>query len=1244
MGPTTIKRSTVLGGITNLSVLAPVKKGMVIGFEPISYLERLRKVLDALYSARQNVRESELLQPVFPDSVGQFGIIDHFRYALVPPVPGLPLDEAQPDDGTWRLSLNVTFDGGWEPYMRVIYRDLGELLDLLFCNCDDYPGSKTSRYEDYCAWVRRNEVAGGTFYADSVMPLGDHEYLAEVEKAQREGGGDATTDAAIARLALASEPKARKDAQDRALSGGLKTVVSALVLPLRTLTGLYRLSVYFPPGDAANHDGDRGTLRRFAQSVLRGSIDLMTLLDKPSTPGHADWVAAQAKLVPYADQLKWLLGASPATLPAPADPPFDPARIQSHILTNKEPVTHACVVLLRVKDPALARSSLSALAPRCGVLAGTGIAFTVGFTHAGLAALGIAKSRLAGFPQEFAEGMEARSSLLGDVRANHPDRWNRPPAWRHEDSGNRVDMKAVHVLVHLRLRDPKNSSFGLHPLLAAEVDALDAKSGLRVLAVQPTFAVRNAQGEMAGHLNFADGISQPRIDPTMAPAADPPPPFDDRVWPGEVLLGHANNRKDPANPGIDPLRLDGTFVAVRKLRQNMDTLDAAMSLHTQAERDDLLSRMMGRQRDGTPLVPLPPGAGQNDFNYDKASDACPYHSHIRRANPRDRRQYTPRIIRRGMSYGPPVAADPSAERGLVFMAYCASLSEQYETLQRWITGGNSSGVGSAQGDAFLRVPQIGEKYTFRYLDKNGNVARFVLDDKPLVHLEWGLYAFVPSLAALSTLDAWQAELPKACKPADPPPPTAEQLEEAEREQVRQRLDDPDRAPAAWKLVREGAKDAPTCTAYGHLLGTYAEVLDVMKDDGVRYSVQGYGDRMDQSIGLNLLGLDGARHTAQLALNTAVLNIDEKTAYNRTLAVVKGLLADATKFPDLPSPLKDDVVRRPVDTLTLADYVMAALCTHWIGLPEAHGTYMVPGGRVEENPPTPRCPGNFATASRYIFSPQPREGVEKEGRAQGEAVLKAVQDWLRENGAAGLGSLAQEILAGLNKTSTTPVSVTDPIFALNLAGVLLGFPPTVEGNFLRTMETWIKEETLWEFQQALFDATGGAEPSYDQANAALRKPLLATMRKRPVPEMLWRCSVDAKGVVDKQPKNHVVLGLTSALTDPAAPDALMFGRNQPDEAGGSPCAPNETVHGCPGYYMAMGVMLAMFAGLLNAGSLRPTGSPVLLILTPKPTPTPTPPPAGLPPTTALVAELVSLAASAPAMGTTSAAADETPTDC
>jgi hypothetical protein len=86
-----------------------------------------------------------------------------------------------------------------------------------------------------------------------------------------------------------------------------------------------------------------------------------------------------------------------------------------------------------------------------------------------------------------------------------------------------------------------------------------------------------------------------------------------------------------------------------------------------------------------------------------------------------------------------------------------------------------------------------------------------------------------------------------------------------------------------------------------------------------------------------------------------------------------------------------------------------------------------------------------------------------------------------------------------------------------------------------------------------------------------------------------------GAVDPDESKRVVLGIGSALADKDAPRELVFGRDRDDAA-------TPTVHGCPGYAMGMGVLLAMTAGLMKAGTLRPTGSPVLLILTPtKPAP-------------------------------------------
>jgi Dyp-type peroxidase family len=1153
---------------------------MVVGFEPISYRERLRKVLKGLHSARRNVRESELMPPVFGDAVGQFGIIHSFRYSIVP--PQRTAAGKVPVDDTWRLALNVTFDGGWEPYMRVIYRDLGTLLDLLLCHTVDYRPSHKVAFDAYCAWVREHEIEGGLFYTDSSATLADQAYLAKLEVMQREG---MASELEMARAGLPSAAERRREALAKAASAP----AAALVLPLRTLKGLHRLSLYF---EGEDHD----ILSRFARSILQGSRAVMAMLDAKH-PHPPAWAAIVEQMT---DELALIKPFVDPPAPPPPAVPVDRAALQSHMLAQHEGISHGCVVLLRVSHPAQALAHLSGLAEKCGPLARQidGIGHLVAFTHAGLAALGVHESRLAALPQEFVDGMEARCGLLGDVRGNHPDYWPLPLAYGMEASGRRIEMKAVHVLVQLRLSDPATESSALHERLQPAIDALQAAaSGLRVLAVQATRSYRRPVGtassassasshSVVGHFGFVDGISQPVIDEGQGGAKAVA--HSDLVSAGELLLGHANGHGDAANPALDAWLRDGSFLVVRKLRQRVDHLQANLQNLAASEHEGVLARMMGRPKNGDAPVPLPAGStGPNDFNYDApgASDACPLHSHTRRANPRDGRAYTPRILRRGMSYGPQSTSDLSSERGVVFMAYCASLAEQFETIQRWVAGGNSSGVSSAQADPFLRVPQAGEKHTFRCISGSGSgarVQRVVFDDQPLVQLEWGLYSLVPSLAVLKKLADLQTA-PAPAQQADLPSTAAG--EDTALEELRQLLDDPDRAPHKWQQVRADSAQGPVCTPYGRLIGTPREVLAALKDGDARTcSVAGYGQRMAASVGLNHLGQDrAAASRGPHPVNVAIEAITEAAAFDQAMTVVQEALK---RFGELPATAASAVKRRPIDLVNFSDLVMAGLCHFWIGLPDSlepgRSVYMQTGGRKPSHAGLPRCPGNFATASRYIFSPHPRQAVIEEGQTQGQAVQAAVLDWLK--GGGPLGTLAVAIQKGLGGST-----VAHDVLAPNLAGILLGFPPTVQGNFIKTMDSWIESGVLWELQQSLFDQVPQGPASHAQAAQALRKHLLQTMRRRPVPEMLWRSPVQA-GKVNDDPGQRWVLGIASALTDAAAPDELIFGRNRPGAAA------DQTAHGCPGMAMAMGVLLAMVAGLLQAGTLKPTGSPTLLMLT------------------------------------------------
>jgi len=54
-----IVRGSGLAGTTNLALLAPVREGgLASAFEPVSHLERLRRLLSAMHASRRNARES----------------------------------------------------------------------------------------------------------------------------------------------------------------------------------------------------------------------------------------------------------------------------------------------------------------------------------------------------------------------------------------------------------------------------------------------------------------------------------------------------------------------------------------------------------------------------------------------------------------------------------------------------------------------------------------------------------------------------------------------------------------------------------------------------------------------------------------------------------------------------------------------------------------------------------------------------------------------------------------------------------------------------------------------------------------------------------------------------------------------------------------------------------------------------------------------------------------------------------
>ena len=324
----------------------------------------------------------------------------------------------------------------------------------------------------------------------------------------------------------------------------------------------------------------------------------------------------------FAKQLVWLQ----ETLPAPSDPQrsspplpdkapgFDRDDVQGGIVRAYVGATHGCLLLLAIEDRSKALPFFTELAAKAtreeSTLAEGAAAVNVAFTYEGLRTIGLSEDELAMFPEEFRQGMEARASTLGDVRTNHPRRWKLPVRFGSTGADpQRVELAAVHLALQVRVRGASGDDAWAEPddeyLKRAEfkpwIDSIQT-NGMTLLSLQRLR--RNVSGTtVTEHFGFADGGSDPVIDPSPESTRYP-----NQVRLGELLLGHGNEADWPPDPGRGQdvaaarVRLDwlknGSFLVIRKLAQDVAALESIFPKKmTVAERDKALAKMMGPRQD-----------------------------------------------------------------------------------------------------------------------------------------------------------------------------------------------------------------------------------------------------------------------------------------------------------------------------------------------------------------------------------------------------------------------------------------------------------------------------------------------------------------------------------------------------------------------------------------------------------------------------------------------------------------------
>jgi len=395
------------------------------------------------------------------------------------------------------------------------------------------------------------------------------------------------------------------------------------------------------------------------------------------------------------------------------------------------------------------------------------VCFNIGVTFEGLRALGTPSEHLDTFPTEFRQGMAKRAMKIGDFGESAPENWPAP-----FDTPDRVHIIAS---IHADTEEPLDE---VQAQVAGAFDVLGVRNGRNL-----------PEGKV--FFGYVDGISQPRfkhvIDPDQVGVDEPIDPL------GTALLGYPTRQEGVTFrvPTPHELGFNGSFNAFRILAQdvvgfeayldqaatelmehpeatqladpeNLDRIGEGLDLHG-ALREVVAAQMCGRWRNGVPYE-LSPDAqfpeepvSLTNFDYTRNS-RCPAGSHLRRGNPRGGpivqriANYTRRLVRRGMSYGPdfdPQQPD-SHERGLLGSFIGANIGAQFEAVMcDWINLGLHDPTITGSNDPLLGA-NTAETSWFDMRLPDGDTIR-IRGIPRLITSRGGAYTFLPSIAAIKYL-------------------------------------------------------------------------------------------------------------------------------------------------------------------------------------------------------------------------------------------------------------------------------------------------------------------------------------------------------------------------------------------------------------------------------------------------------------------------------------------------------------
>ncbi|HYQ02438.1 MAG TPA: hypothetical protein VER96_27390 [Polyangiaceae bacterium] len=1191
----TTSTSKNIDGVQEITLIAPLKTGVVpYTGKTLSYASRLRLFLGALFDQRKSEVEVRRVEGGFLEKLQ---ILDFVRWAII--------------DNDTKLMLAVSFDGPWEPYIRKIVDDAGPVLDAIFCHCAEYAGhSCFDGYPKFSAWVRENQVDIPFIHvANAELTVDDVRYLKTFEA--QHATGNATP--------FAIPP----------------VVYEAVPRPLSRAYALFGLrSVFVGPGGTLN---DQEYFDRVAYVILKPDFPALNQAiatlkaANQARGGHVSDLGLRNVAT-----ATWLAQLQEVQLNQTGTPPRPPpatdvtnaisekarADIQGNILNsyaNTDKVTHGAFALLRFKSRAHGAAFLRYITPQISFEVGANdLKINLSLCFEGLTTLGLTDDELALFPQEFREGLEARAALLGDVGDNHPDRWSLPKAnWpTGNSSGHPIRLSLVDAVLNLQM----HSDYETHelcPSFTQFLKALEAQGDIEILHVQPTR--RYADG--LGHLGAVDGMSQPVANGEEVKA---PYAARDVVPVGELLLGYQNRNNEPSALPKE-LASNSTFIAIRKMRQDP-------AVYKDMGRSQL-ELALGRGTDGRNLIT---NKQDNDFEYAKDPNGakCPFFSHVRRSNPRlvDKHEdKTPRILRRGMTYGPKFnGVSDKYERGVMFTAIAASLAEQYEVVQRWVNGGNVTGVFSGHPDLIAGTHPHDSGRQLQYPNEKGGSASVNVPSKPAAGLDWGLYGYVPSRSALTFLGQpnrpllvrkkteaeleaeakTKAEQQKAAQPTEQF--GAEPLSEA-GSTTKAQLEDvlrPKMIGETLKKLVANKEGLGRAENFGVIIGLPDQVTDALSDP-TNYSVRSYWKRMVACKATLYLGMDPAPNPKQFGTPPDPYPdqvkpgdyVKESTDAN---AFIESISFDEARdaahaaalhwfkeqdfiFHELGKAIQSvPALAQPIalDLVTLAQRVIRDVACALYGLPTellSDDTELEwPANTAPATAATAvRCPVDLTAVFAHVFPPRPSPATSEAAHASGFSINEKISKWYASPASAEQRGKSRMI------TAVSKHGQSDDLVVRTIIGLLSGFAVPTFGTLVGVLGGLVASDQLWRQQHTFRDLP------QQEFMKQLMPLVYSLMIRAPVPAMISRTPMFERGPIKGGEVVGVHLGFSAAAAqDEGREDAwkFLFGDLPAHYAAGQ----KEAIHACPGQAMALGVIVGTVTALLEQPRLKNTSLSALIL--------------------------------------------------